>query len=393
MTYFLALLRLLLLFKPYTYQCRPGCVLDSSLERSATGTGSRLRVPAQVFLNISHSRLLASTTSDNVYMMSASELSSMADSDQVSLDSVSTNATADDLPGPGRTIGLLYNFAGRHLEMHLGRAAERMGIGHRGTAIRTEMNCTTIALASENSEPPFCASDQASLISISTNATADNLPGAGRTLGLFYSFAGKHLETRLGRLAGRLGHGPRATALRIQENSGIVTLASVLPRPLSLMKARNRKIQKDCKRLLKYVGSNALSTRGQALDLIIDLSLDDHIRNFLKVVGAEHLIELAHKELFIRYDCNASLLSRSRKALVSVADDALMQEIKTLSESGGHDFIYRYDNVSDYMSSTGSFPRVLDHEHRYCPRMGECRSVFKQYSCDGSRSGTSMGFL
>ncbi|KAH8115049.1 hypothetical protein DFH11DRAFT_143274 [Phellopilus nigrolimitatus] len=281
--------------------------------------------------------------------MSISELFSVADSDQASLCSVSTNATEDNLPGPGRTIGLFYNFAGRHLEVQLGRAAERMGHGSRGAGIMTGNTCTDLGLVSENLEPLLCPSDQASLHSVSTNATADNLPGAGRTLGLFYSFAGKHLEARLGRLAGILGRGPRATALRIQENQGVVALASVLPLPLSPTKARNKKIQKDCKHLLKYVGSNALSTRGQALDLIIDLSLDDHIRNFLKAVGAVHLIEQAHKELFIRSDFDLSLLSRSRKALVTVADDVLMNEIKTIGESEEEALYFRSDKISYYL--------------------------------------------
>ncbi|KAH8104232.1 hypothetical protein DFH11DRAFT_1520026 [Phellopilus nigrolimitatus] len=97
--------------------------------------------------------------------------------------------------------------------------------------------------------------DEVSLCTVSSmNATADNLPGAGCTLGRFYSFAGRHLEVQLGRIAGRLGCGPQATALRIQENSGIVTCTSVFCVPLSVVKSRKKKIEKDCKRLLRYVG-------------------------------------------------------------------------------------------------------------------------------------------
>ncbi|KAH8116573.1 hypothetical protein DFH11DRAFT_1219351 [Phellopilus nigrolimitatus] len=100
--------------------------------------------------------------------------------------------------------------------------------------------------------------DEVSLCTVSSmNATADNLPGAGRTLGLFYSSAGRHLEVQLGRVAERLGRGPQEAALRIKENSEIVTLSSVQPIPLSVVKSRTKKtkkIEKDCKRLLKYVG-------------------------------------------------------------------------------------------------------------------------------------------
>ncbi|KAH8107619.1 hypothetical protein DFH11DRAFT_1168433 [Phellopilus nigrolimitatus] len=176
-------------------------------------------------------------------------------------------------------------------------------------------------------------SDLASLDSVSTNATADNLPGPGRTLGLFYSSAGRHLEVQLGKIAGRLGRGPQATAVRIKKNSEVVTFVSVLPLPISMVKFKAKKIEKDCKLLLRYVGSNALSTKGQALDHIIDLSLDHHVRGLLKAMGAVHLIKRAKKEIFLRDDYDASILSRSHKALVSVADDTFMQDIKDLNES------------------------------------------------------------
>ncbi|KAH8092156.1 hypothetical protein DFH11DRAFT_1182664 [Phellopilus nigrolimitatus] len=193
------------------------------------------------------------------------------------------------------------------------------------TGATLDRECTMSA-----SEPLSIAdSDQDSLYSVSTNATADNLPGPGRTLGLFYSFAGRHVEVQLGRLAGRLGHGPQAIALRIRKNS----LAYVLPLPKAFVKTKNSEIEKDCKRLLKYVGSNAPSTRGQALEGIIDLSFDHHVRDLLKVMGTAHVIELAHKDLFSRSDYNTSLSNRSRTALVSVTDDMFMQEIKDFNSS------------------------------------------------------------
>ncbi|KAH8108629.1 hypothetical protein DFH11DRAFT_1747594 [Phellopilus nigrolimitatus] len=129
---------------------------------------------------------------------------------------------------------------------------------------------------------------QTSLDSVSTNATADNLPGAGRTPELFYSLAGRLLELQLGRTAERLDHGPRAIALRIQKDSAIVTRTSVLPLPLSVVKLRTKKIEKDYKLLLKCVG-----LRAQALDHIIDLSFDHHVRDLLKVMGTAHLIGLS----------------------------------------------------------------------------------------------------
>lgn len=51
----------------------------------------------------------------------------------------------------------------------------------------------------------------------STNMTADDLPGAGRTLGNFSRFAGGKLEILIGRVAISLGYGPKATAGRIRK--------------------------------------------------------------------------------------------------------------------------------------------------------------------------------
>lgn len=85
--------------------------------------------------------------------------------------------------------------------------------------------------------------------------------------------------------------------------------------------------------LIAQLRSNAPSTRGQALERIIDLSFDHHVRDLLKVMGTAHLIELAHKDLFSWSDHDASLLSRSRTALVSVTDDMFMQEIKDFDSS------------------------------------------------------------
>ena len=50
----------------------------------------------------------------------------------------------------------------------------------------------------------------------STNETADNIPGPGRILGNLYRLLGQKLEEGLGSLAGKFGHGPRATALEFK---------------------------------------------------------------------------------------------------------------------------------------------------------------------------------
>lgn len=79
----------------------------------------------------------------------------------------------------------------------------------------------------------------------SSNETADDLPGPGRTLGKLYSFIGTKIERGLGRAAERIRYGPRATALKIlkiQENK------MLLPAP-----TRRKRLEKNCVRLARYV--------------------------------------------------------------------------------------------------------------------------------------------
>lgn len=58
--------------------------------------------------------------------------STSLDADVYELCSIaSSNETADNLPGPGRLLGNLYDSAGRRLEGGLGRVAVQMGHGPR----------------------------------------------------------------------------------------------------------------------------------------------------------------------------------------------------------------------------------------------------------------------
>lgn len=56
------------------------------------------------------------------------------DVDIVSLES--SNATESDLPGPGRTLGKVYDFLGKRLERALATLAERKGLGPKQVAER-----------------------------------------------------------------------------------------------------------------------------------------------------------------------------------------------------------------------------------------------------------------
>lgn len=57
--------------------------------------------------------------------------------------------------------------------------------------------------------------DSSSILTHSTNSTVSNLPGPGRVLGNLYSFAGQHLERRLGNVAQKAGFGPEAVYEKI----------------------------------------------------------------------------------------------------------------------------------------------------------------------------------
>lgn len=160
----------------------------------------------------------------------------------------SSGETADNLPGPGRLLANAYGFLGRKLENGLCQAAEKLfhlNLRANHIAPPSEIACPLQPANVDDSAFQSTADDY-TLCSISdSNETADNLPGPGRTLGNAYFFFGRKLENRLSWAAERLLHrGPRITALRIQiiyDDESIST------------SARNKKIEKKCQRLNRYV--------------------------------------------------------------------------------------------------------------------------------------------
>ncbi|THG98318.1 hypothetical protein EW145_g7446 [Phellinidium pouzarii] len=166
---------------------------------------------------------------------------------------------------------------------------------------------------------------------LSSNMTADNLPGAGRILGNVYSFLGRYLKSMAGRAAERLGYGPRVTAIRIQKrhkvirdaSRGHLSWTSCSPEEI---KAKVKKVENDCKLILKYVRSNVLSTTKEALEQIVDLSVgDEYIRGLLLVMGAVNTIDPLQRDPFIWI--NTSLRSSSQKVLLVLGDT----EVHTLA--------------------------------------------------------------
>lgn len=91
--------------------------------------------------------------------------------------------------------------------------------------------------------------------SIDSDATASNLPGAGRTLGLLLSALGNRLEMFLNKRAARLSLGPEGVVQEIRqlrrhdETSIIERHAS----PVELCEKLERKaLRRLCKKLFKY---------------------------------------------------------------------------------------------------------------------------------------------
>ncbi len=82
----------------------------------------------------------------------------------------------------------------------------------------------------------------------STNSTASNLPGPGRTLDRFLGKLGRAVEKPIFCKAHKLGFGPKATAIRL--NSRIAKYDQAMD-PSDRRKAW-KNIIKDCHRLLKY---------------------------------------------------------------------------------------------------------------------------------------------
>ncbi|KAI5120946.1 hypothetical protein M0805_001651 [Coniferiporia weirii] len=175
-------------------------------------------------------------------------------------------------------------------------------------------------------------SDRDSIASVSTNATADNLPGPGRIIGNIYGRLGGRLEVQLGRVAEKMGRGPRATAIRIQARRKVI--ASVSPSKLLTIKAENERLEKDCKRMLMYATLHVSSTSRQTLDRITDFAVSDqHVRDLLNNMDATRIIGRIQRHSAIWGDYDKMLLNSSRKALVCLADTnihGLVRELEKL---------------------------------------------------------------
>lgn len=162
--------------------------------------------------------------------------------------SISSTATAPNLPGAGRTVGLALDGLGTRFESFLNARASRFGF-----RTKSPQNARHVRRSSQHRSTHLARHD--SIPSVSSDATAPNLPGAGRTVGLLMDYLGSHLELFLNLRAGDFGLGPEAIAQEIRhlrrhhetsisERHGTSTVG--------LNRREARTLKKLCKRLLKY---------------------------------------------------------------------------------------------------------------------------------------------
>ncbi|KAH8113633.1 hypothetical protein DFH11DRAFT_1510213, partial [Phellopilus nigrolimitatus] len=166
--------------------------------------------------------------------------------------------------------------------------------------------------------------------SISTNATADDLPGPGRLLGNLYMFFGRRLEAAASRFAEKRGYGPDASRKRL------VTMCYERPdlylRPIMPIQGtvEFKRSQREVERLLEYVKSKYVSNQELALEAIVDLAIHDHVRQTLIELNAAKVFGLVALQAEAE-NCD-QLLSPSHKALICLVDVDINDMGKRLSE-------------------------------------------------------------
>ncbi|KLO08845.1 hypothetical protein SCHPADRAFT_944117 [Schizopora paradoxa] len=214
--------------------------------------------------------------------------------------SISTNATAPNLPGPGRNLGLLFDRGGKHVESLLNKFSK----AHR-SANETSQTSQTSQTGSEVQ------------LSVSTNATAPNLPGPGRLVGLLLDGVGNRIESLLNKCANRIGMGPAHIAQEIRLLRGLrdLTIRELYSMHSSQLSEREKKkLKKRCNKLLKFAGSKLVSTQLVALDEVTGLAIEDSL---IREIFSECRLEYLQPKYL-----EPNLFLTSAKALASIEEAA-----------------------------------------------------------------------
>ncbi|KLO15006.1 hypothetical protein SCHPADRAFT_288530 [Schizopora paradoxa] len=207
--------------------------------------------------------------------------------------SLSFTATAPNLPGAGRTVGLLLDNVGARLESNVnGCYISRRRRAKTQTQTRLGATADSESLPVASSTRPGTGKQRLELelelelkhhssfsSSISSNATALNLPGPGRTMGLLFDYLRRQLESVLNVSVTRFGVHPSAVAAQIrrlcmhhrttkqdrhsEDFSGLLT------------RKEKRKLGRLCAKLVGDASSPVHSTQRSALEEMLRLIIED----------------------------------------------------------------------------------------------------------------------
>ncbi|EJD07876.1 uncharacterized protein FOMMEDRAFT_150464 [Fomitiporia mediterranea MF3/22] len=188
----------------------------------------------------------------------------------------------------------------------------------------------------------------------SSNLTASDLPGPGRTLGLLYSRWGRALEASVGRLAHRSGFGPDAVASRIgsvtfrgtwAKRNDIPDEAGRVQRVINwtVNDGNEAKLRSDCQKLATYATAEISQTRLQALLQIIQLiTAQPRLRTFFNTPSILLNLRTNTRSSYISSDGSARWEEELRRhqdttflakqALLAIEDNPLNEIVDDISQ-------------------------------------------------------------
>lgn len=153
-------------------------------------------------------------------------------------ESIASDATAPNNPGPGRNVGRLYDELGARLEHVLKRTS---AVEPQPARLCQGVNAVNAQLDGTDS-----------IDSIATNATAPNLPGPGRNVGRLFDALGAKIEIMMNRRAQRLKLGPDAVAQEIRQLCRYCDVRRAEAGQPEATDREYRTTKKLCRKLLRY---------------------------------------------------------------------------------------------------------------------------------------------
>jgi len=239
----------------------------------------------------------------------------------------------------------------------------------RGNAVAAgvrgaQLPCVVILLAAGGCNCTTCKCGLRRISSVDSDATADNLPGPGRNLGLLLGYLGRKLERGIGTFAARCGHGPDAVAdaiarLRLHHKRSIsdMYIVDTTQSKITLKKSDMKKLRKKCNALSRYtratVDSTAISTNNHITDIsIYDPLVRKLLHELLVSYGLDTFLNHGRHEQQPGVDLEP-LLASSQKALISVTEvgiQKLMSEFYVAISSDGFMSSVGYEQWLSYIA-------------------------------------------